>query len=379
MGEGNHTASNQSLKPKFVMIGAGTAVALLAGAILFQIYRADTAPAAEQPGTQQTAAPPAKTGWNQPASRITSGPNKTVFITQEELARECVQRVGEEVLESMINRSIIQIACEEKGISITLDEIDKEIDDIAKQFKIPRDTWLQMLHAERNLTPLQYRRDVIWPMLALRKLTGENVEVAQKDLQEAFLHHYGPRVKARMIMLDNFRRANTVWEEAQAKPEEFGRLAREHSVDPNSRPLDGSIPPIPRFSGNKELEDTAFRLKEGEVSGIVQIGTPARYVILKCEGFTEQIVTDINEVKDQLAEDIRRQKVQEQVAKVFETLKARTRVDNYLTGTTTGGDKIQQTSATGSGGTAQPANATSAAGTYPRQAVQPGSNPSQRR
>ena len=53
---------------------------------------------------------------------------------------------------------------------------------------------------------------------------------------------------------------------------EIERLAREHSIDPASKPLDGVIPPIPRYGGADELEKAAFKLKEGEISGVIQVG-----------------------------------------------------------------------------------------------------------
>ena len=62
-------------------------------------------------------------------------------------------------------------------------------------------------------------------------------------LQMAYEDNYGPRVKARMIVLDNPRRA-TVWEKIKANPDDFEALARDYQIEPNSRALGGTIPPI---------------------------------------------------------------------------------------------------------------------------------------
>jgi foldase protein PrsA len=179
-------------------------------------------------------------------------------------------------------------------------------------------------------------------MLALKKLAGDNVAITDEDMQRAFVRDYGPRVKAKMIMLDNPRRATEVWEKAVAAPQdkisaEFGALARQHSIDPTSRPLDGAIPPIRRIGTpeTQNLEKAAFALQEGEVSGIIQVGL-GRYVILLCEGRTEQTV-EFDQVKEDLYQHLTEEKVQESVAKVFEKLKSEARVDNYLTNTSSGG------------------------------------------
>ncbi len=105
-------------------------------------------------------------------------------------------------------------------------------------------------------------------------------------------------------------------------------------------------------------------MKEGEISGIIEIGL-SRYAILLCEGRTEPIVSSIDEVKNQLMEQLTEEQTQEAVARVFEKLKEETRVDNYITNTTTGG--VSQTSGTnfsswsGKTGHSQPHTGTEAA------------------
>jgi foldase protein PrsA len=342
------TGSNHS-QSKFVWIAAGTGAAVLGAAILFQAWRAQPGTAAEGTARGNTSGKASlnegSTGTNAASSatksnvgaRVSNG-SKSIVISMDDVAQECVQRLGKEVLENMINRATIQLACHERNIVVTAAEVDREIVRIAGEFKIPVEQYLQMLKAERDINPEQYRRDVIWPMLALRKLAGEEVHVTQEEIQKAFEREYGPRVKARMILCDNQRRAQTAWSKAKQDPDNFEKYVQEFSIDPASKSLDGSIPPIPRHSGSPNLESAAFKLKPGEISAIVQLDDALqRYVILKCEGRTEPIVTELDEqIAAELEEQIKRQKVQEQVAKVFETLKKGTRVDNYFTNTTTG-------------------------------------------
>jgi foldase protein PrsA len=260
------------------------------------------------------------------------------FISYDELASECVSRHGAEILDNLINRKIIQQACDQQGIEVGEGEVNQEIQRISKKFGLDPGEWLKMLQAERNVTPAQYRRDIIWPMLALKKLAGEEIKITKKDLRVAFERHYGTRVKARAIILDNSRRAREVWDKAQADPENFEKLVREYSVDSTSRALDGQIPPIARHSGHKELETAAFKLKEGEISAVVQVGLN-QFIILKSEGLTETAVSEISEVENELREQLHEEKVQESVARIFEKLKDDARVDNYLTGVSTGGER----------------------------------------
>ncbi len=338
---------------------AGTGAAVLGAAILFQWFRAQPGTAAEESkrptandatsgksrvNTSGSQSKNAALSSNEAAAWVSHNGKKLV-ISEDEVAEECKRQVGKSVLDSMINRAIIQIACQERGVQVAQAEVDQEIVRIAKEFKIDAEQWLQMLQAERGFSPEQYRRDVIWPMLALKKLASEDIKVTAKEVQTAFEREYGPRVKARMILFDNLRRAQTAWTKVKEDPENFEKYVQEFSVDPTSKSLDGSIPPIPRNSGSPNLEQAAFKLKLGEISAIIQLdGGLDRHVILKCEGRTEPVVNELDDqVRAELEDQLKKQKVQEQVAKIFENIRKETRVDNFYTKTSTGDPKRNTT------------------------------------
>lgn len=375
MSEGNPVAGGvgaAGTRSRSVLIVTGTAAAVLTAGLAIQWVKSQPGSAAEkQTAGKATVASTAATRPVEVAAKITRN-GRSIQIPLNEVAQMALRRVGGEVLDSMVNRAVIQLACEEAGVTVTQPDVEQEIHRIAKQFNIPTETWLQMLQTERNITPEEYSRDVIWPMLALKKLAGDKVEVTDDDLQRAFIRGYGPKAKVRMIMLDNQRRANEVWQKASASPDDFERLARENSIEPGSRALGGSVPPVARYSGSPEVEKAAFKLREGEISGVIQLGIN-QYVILKGEGQTEQIVKDINEVKGQLYTDLMEEKVQESVAKLFDELKKTTRVDDYFNGTTTGDVRqVSGQTVPGQSSGVRPASATS---TSPAASRPTGSRP----
>jgi foldase protein PrsA len=338
MGERTHTAGGSgTARRKWTLVIAGTAIVLLTAGVAIQVTRPASAFPEDGAAGKPAAPGSARTG-NQPQKINSVAKVGNQFISYDELASECVARHGKEILDNLVNRKIIQQACDAQGIEVSEAEVNAEINKIAKKFGLDPENWLKMLQAERNVTAAQYKRDIIWPMLALKKLAGENVTITDVQLKNAFVRNYGPRVKAKAIVLDNQRRANEVWAKVNARPEDFERMAREHSVDSASRPLDGVIPPIPRHGGAPELENAAFKLQEGEISGVIQVGLN-QFIILKCEGRTEPTVTDIKEVEDVLKQELQEEKVQQAVAKTFQKLKDEARVDNYLTGTSTAGDR----------------------------------------
>jgi len=64
------------------------------------------------------------------------------------------------------------------------------------------------------------------------------------------------------------------------------------------------------------------------LSGIVATGD--KYVILKCQGFTEPLVTKPEDVRDELIASIQEKKNRMAMAKVFDDLKENSQIDNFL-------------------------------------------------
>src|SRR4029453_8720674 len=128
------------------------------------------------------------------------------------VGRECTRRYGEEVLESLVNRQLIIEACQARGVQITDQEVSEEIDRIAARFGLDRARWLSLLQQERGFGEAQYKREVVWPMLALRRLAADQITVSQEELKKAFDTEFGPRVRARLIAVTRKAKA----EEARA-------------------------------------------------------------------------------------------------------------------------------------------------------------------
>lgn len=331
--------SGRSARSRGGIFVSGTLVMLIAAGIGMQVWRAQNSKAAEQ--KSEAVATQARTdALSQPVSKVNGE-----AISYEALARECVERHGREVLENLINRTIIQQACAEKGITVSEAEVNAEVVELSKKFGLAVDQYYQLLQAERNLTPVQYRRDVVWPMLAMKKLAGRGVEITNDMMRDAYEDNYGERVKARMMVLDNLRRAQEAWEKAKSNPDDFESMARELSVEPNSRALGGTVPPIRKNSGaHEEIRKAAFEMKTpGEISGIIQVDV-SQYVILKYEGRTEPVEHDIKDVKAQLNAQLEEREVAKLLGETFEKIQSAARVDNYLTGESRGG--IRKVSAT---------------------------------
>ena len=132
----------------------------------------------------------------------------------------------------------------------------------------------------------------------MTKLVAGQVELTEQDLQQGFESSYGPRVEVLAIVLSDQRSAQKIWEMARDNPtdEFFGSLAEQYSIEPVSASNRGKVPPIRKHGGQPAIETEAFRLKPGELSGIIVTGD--KHILLRCQGFTEPIVKDSEAVRD---------------------------------------------------------------------------------
>ncbi len=282
--------------------------------------------------------------WNDPQKRRELPGVAVVIngrkISERQLAEECIKRHGTEVLEGTINRKLLEQACEKRNIKITEADLDREIAQAAEQSlplidgKPDVPGWLKLVTEEQAISAEIYRRDSVWPSVALRKLAGKNVKVTDEDLKRGFEANYGPRVRCRAIVLDNLRRAQKVWKMAREKPnvEYFGELAEQYSSDSTNRALRGEVAPIRRHGGQPMLEKEAFSLKPGEISAIINIGE--NFVILLCVGQTTPTEVDFESVRELIEEDLREKKMRLAMGQYFEKLQDSATIDNYLAGTT---------------------------------------------
>jgi hypothetical protein len=265
-------------------------------------------------------------------------------VPTQQLADECVARYGKEVLEGEINRLVLLQELQKNQKSVVDAAIHEEIGRAADSYGYVKadgtpdiDAWLKTVTENDSVTVDLYVRDAVWPSVALKQLVSERVEVKDDDLQKGFESNYGERVEVLAIVLTNQRQANDVWDMARHNPTEqfFGELATQYSVEPVSRSNSGKVPPIRKFGGQPIVEDEAFKLTAGQLSGILNVGD--KFVILRCLGRTKPVVQDFNAVKAELYKDIHEKKLRIAMADEFDRLKAAAQVDNFLAGTSQAG------------------------------------------
>ncbi len=242
-------------------------------------------------------------------------------IRREALGAACVERFGEETLEGMVNKHLIEHHCRNRNITVTDAELSAEIDRMAARFKIGREQWLQMLEKERGINEQQYTHDILWPTLALRKLAADQLTVSQQQIQEAYDAQFGEAVKARLIVVSTRDEAEKLHRQLVAQPNDFPRLAMQHSQDVNSASIGGLIQPIHHHVGDPAIEREVFGLSEGQISSIIPIGE--QFAILKCEGKLPPREVPLESVQAELVDRIKEEKLRTVAGDLFEQVAER--------------------------------------------------------
>jgi parvulin-like peptidyl-prolyl isomerase len=305
-----------------------TVVCLIVGLLGVPLALAQSRPPAALPAA--TAGPQPAPAASKPATPIMAVVNGEQIL-RENLANECLRRYGQEVLENLINREIISQACQARNVVITEQDVDTEVRNVAERFGLTADRWLSVLQSERNVDPVQYRRDIIWPTLALRRLASTQVTVTDVEFRQAFESEYGPKIRARVIAVSSREKADRLRQMAQNDPDSFPQLAKEHSEDRATASVYGVIPPIRKHVGDAEIEQIAYSLKEGEISPVITVGN--QYLILKCEQHIARTFVSAENmpaIEQQLREQVLEHKMRMESANLFQDLLSRAQIVKIL-------------------------------------------------
>lgn len=201
-------------------------------------------------------------------------------VSRDMLAKECMKRYGTVVLDNLMNKHLIIQACEAKGIRITQKDVNDEIARVANKVGLTTKLFLDALEDERDITPEQYASEIVWPMLALRALAADKINVTPEEVEQIIQGEYGPRVLVRMIAVSSQTKAEQIHQAATVAPETFRRLAKEHSEDPASASVEGLLPQIRHNPEPDQLENIAFQLQPNEISPVFQVGE--MHIMLQC-------------------------------------------------------------------------------------------------
>lgn len=112
-------------------------------------------------------------------------------------------------------------------------------------------------------------------------------------------------------------KAEALLAQVRKDPSQFAKLAKDNSQDPGSAERGGDLDFFARGAMVKAFDETAFKLKEGEISGLVQ--TDYGIHIIQLTAIKPAAIKSLDDVKAQLISEIKKQKAGKAYAEAAET------------------------------------------------------------
>jgi hypothetical protein len=255
-----------------------------AAAVGFGLGRAPqpAAVAAPPPPAQPPAAPPSDY-----SQRVVAYIFNSVPITREDLGEYLIARRGSEQLDNLVNKRIIEVACERHGITATAAEVEAALMRDLEPLKINKADFVKNILERRGMTLYQYKEDVLKPMVLVTKLVKQDIKPATDDeLHKAFDAVYGEKRECRIIIWPKEEKGVAFKEYDDVRKDEQG-FERKARTQANSAlaAAGGKIKPIAHNSGvHPDVEKAAFNLRPGEVSSLIEI--PEGIAVLRMDNIT---------------------------------------------------------------------------------------------
>lgn len=183
-----------------------------------------------------------------------------------------VQRLKEEVISQFIVDTLIEGDCEKRGIKVTREEIEKEIDSLRSKY--PDDDSLRRLLAQEGLSLKDWTKNFEKTLLKkklIAVLAGAAPAISNEALKGYYDSHkehfsHEDRAQLRQIVLARESDAERIFEKLKTG-QKFETLAKEYSIAPE-KDQNGDIGWMEK--GVLEVFDKAFMLKPGQYTEVLK-------------------------------------------------------------------------------------------------------------
>ncbi|MDF2657346.1 MAG: peptidyl-prolyl cis-trans isomerase [Paenibacillus sp.] len=236
--------------------------------------------------TPQTGEPPSRP---QPADPGESSKTVAVIgsrsITKEELQHRLEDKYGTELLGILLDREAIRQEAEQKGLSVSREEIDAELKRMQEGYESEEQFYLSM-KTQLGLTKAELNEDVYYKLL-LEHIATSSIQVSEAEIDGYIKQH--PEEFRSYMQFNLFKiEVKTKEEAAQIVKDvqngaDFASLARKLSIDQATAPKGGDLGWVEENDPFLQpfLLEAAKNLKQGEVSKPIALKSSFAVVLLK--------------------------------------------------------------------------------------------------
>ena len=250
-----------------------------------------------------------------------------------------------QVLDTLIARTLLRQEALAQGVTVTDEEVKKEVDSLRGQFPSP-EAFAQALAAEgMNEEQLLARaRQEFLVQKYVESKVAPKVTVTDESAK-AFYDQNQDRMKTperlhlRHILVgfeptatpEDKQKAKTEADDVLAKVKaggDFAALAKEHSDDPGSKETGGDLAWIAAGQTVEPFEKAAFALKDQEVSGVVE--TRFGYHVIQRLETQPAGVMPFDQVKERIRQFLKQRDTQQALQAEIQALRAKGKVETFI-------------------------------------------------
>jgi peptidyl-prolyl cis-trans isomerase C len=229
-----------------------------------------------------------------------------------------------------------------KKVIVPEADVDARVAEVKGQF--PNEQAFTAALAERQMTPDKLKAEIRQQLQAMKLVDTDvapSVTVTDADVQDFYAKNpekfqEPEAIHAAHILIRTPEKADDAAKakarnEAQGvlaqlkKGGDFAALAKQHSQDPGSAANGGDLGFVPRGQTPPVFEQAAFALKPGQTSSVVE--SPFGFHIIKVLAHRDARTVPLLEVKPQVEQFLKQQKMQERTAAYVDKLKAKGKVE----------------------------------------------------
>lgn len=248
-----------------------------------------------------------------------------------------------QLLDQLVALKLLSQQAASLKVSVPAQDIDSRVNQIKGQF--PSEQAFTAALAERQLNPEKLRSEVRQQLEAMKVVetqVGPAVTVTDAEVSDFYTRNPDKFVEPEAVHISHIliRTAENADAAARQKAKteaqgvlaqlkkggDFAALAKQHSQDPGSAVNGGDLGFVPRGQTVPAFEQAAFALtKPGQLSGIVE--TQFGYHIIRFAAHKDGRKVPLPEVKGQVEQFLRQEKMQEKTHAYVEQLKGKGKVE----------------------------------------------------
>ncbi len=249
-------------------------------------------------------------------------------IYKEDLYNKLVDYYGAQVLDSMITEKIIELEANKANISVTKEEVQKELDKMIEQVGGEEMFNLQLAYSGYTMDQMEADLE---RYLKIVKILEPRIEITEDEINSYFEENKDDfaqeeQVQASHILVEDEETANKI-KNLLNDGEDFAALAKEYSKD-GSAQNGGELGYFTKGEMVKEFEDAAFSMEIGQVSEPVK--SQFGYHIIKVTDKKEAQEATLSNSKDDIESILKDQKVNELYSTWISEMQEQYKITNSL-------------------------------------------------